>query len=50
MRFISPKIDYAFKKIFGSNQSKDILISFINAIIFDGKNKINSWVGQSIRT
>ena len=42
MRFISPKIDYAFKKIFGSNQSKDILISFLNAIIYDGKNKIKS--------
>jgi len=42
MRFISPKIDYAFKKIFGSNQSQDILISFLNAIIYDGKNKIKS--------
>ncbi|WP_334219946.1 PD-(D/E)XK nuclease family transposase [Moorena producens] len=27
MRFISPKTDFAFKKIFGSDQSKDILIS-----------------------
>lgn len=42
MRFISPKTDYAFKKIFGSDQSKDILISFLNAIIYDGKNKIKS--------
>ncbi|NEP45178.1 MAG: Rpn family recombination-promoting nuclease/putative transposase [Okeania sp. SIO2H7] len=42
MRFISPKIDYAFKKIFGSEQSKDILISFLNAIIYGGKNKIKS--------
>ncbi|NES08357.1 MAG: hypothetical protein F6K22_39790, partial [Okeania sp. SIO2F4] len=31
MRFISPKIDYAFKKIFGSDASQDILISFLNA-------------------
>ena len=32
MRFINPKIDYAFKIIFGSDQSQDILISFLNAI------------------
>jgi len=28
MRFISPKTDFAFKKIFGSTDSKPILISF----------------------
>ncbi|MEQ8997465.1 MAG: Rpn family recombination-promoting nuclease/putative transposase [Coleofasciculus sp. B1-GNL1-01] len=37
MRFISPKVDYAFKKIFGSEQSKEILISFLNAIVYDGE-------------
>jgi len=42
MRFISPKSDYAFKMIFGSDQSQDILISFLNAIIYQGKNKIKS--------
>lgn len=42
MRFISPKIDCALKKIFGSDESQDILISFLNAIIYDGKNKIKS--------
>lgn len=36
MTFINPKIDYAFKKIFGSSESKDILISFINALIYEG--------------
>ena len=36
MRFINPKNDYAFKKIFGSEQSHDILISFLNAILYDG--------------
>ena len=36
MRFIIPKIDFAFKKIFGDRQSKDILISFLNAIIYQG--------------
>ncbi len=42
MKFISPKIDYAFKKIFGSQQSKDILISFLNAIIYGGEKVIKS--------
>ncbi|MEA5468371.1 PD-(D/E)XK nuclease family transposase [Spirulina sp. 06S082] len=32
MRFISPKTDLAFKKIFGSNESKDILISFLEEL------------------
>ncbi|MFH0926571.1 MAG: Rpn family recombination-promoting nuclease/putative transposase [bacterium] len=41
MRFLNPKTDFAFKKIFGSNESKDILISFINAELhFTGKNEI----------
>lgn len=42
MRFISPKVDYAFKKIFGSDQSQEILISFLNAIIYEGKSIIKS--------
>jgi predicted transposase/invertase (TIGR01784 family) len=41
MRFINPKTDYAFKKIFGSEQSHDILISFLNAILYDGNIVIN---------
>ncbi|NEQ83216.1 MAG: Rpn family recombination-promoting nuclease/putative transposase, partial [Moorea sp. SIO2I5] len=40
MRFISPKTDFAFKKIFGSDQSKDILISFLNAMIYSGNSVI----------
>jgi len=40
MRFVSPKVDYAFKKIFGSEQSKEILISFLNAIVYDGNQVI----------
>ena len=42
MQFINPKIDYAFKKIFGSEQSHDILISFLNAMLYDGKDKIKA--------
>jgi len=38
--FINPKTDFAFKKIFGSITSKDILISFLNAILYQGKDTI----------
>jgi len=37
MNFINPKTDFAFKKIFGSNESKDILISFLNALIYNAQ-------------
>ena len=40
MTFINPKTDYAFKKIFGSLDSKGILISFLNAMIYDGNPTI----------
>jgi predicted transposase/invertase (TIGR01784 family) len=40
MIFINPKTDYAFKKIFGSSESKDILISFLNALIYEGNATI----------
>jgi len=33
MRFLNPKTDFAFKRIFGSAESGDILISFLNAIL-----------------
>ena len=38
--FINPKTDFAFKKIFGSTTSKDILISFLNAMVYQGKDTI----------
>jgi predicted transposase/invertase (TIGR01784 family) len=37
MIFINPKTDFAFKKIFGSDQSHDILISFLNGILYNGE-------------
>ncbi|GBO56437.1 cold-shock DEAD-box protein A [Pseudanabaena sp. lw0831] len=40
MQFINPKTDFAFKKIFGSEQSHDVLISFLNAILYNGENTI----------
>ncbi|MFA6396758.1 MAG: Rpn family recombination-promoting nuclease/putative transposase, partial [Sulfurimonas sp.] len=33
MQFADPKNDVAFKKIFGDEQHKEILISFLNAIL-----------------
>lgn len=38
--YINPKTDFAFKKIFGSTQSKDILLSFLNALLYDGQQRI----------
>jgi hypothetical protein len=41
MNFLDVKTDYAFKKVFGSESSKGILISFLNALIyFDRDRKI----------
>jgi predicted transposase/invertase (TIGR01784 family) len=37
MNFLDVKTDYAFKKVFGSDTSKDILISFLNALVYDNK-------------
>ena len=42
MTFISPKTDFAFKKIFGSVHSQKILISFLNAIVYNNQNVIQS--------
>lgn len=33
MQFLNPLTDYAFKKIFGSAESGDILLSFLNAVL-----------------
>ncbi len=38
--FINPKTDFAFKKIFGSTESKDILLSFLNAILYNEQDTI----------
>jgi len=40
MQFIDVKTDFAFKKVFGSPASKDILISFLNATLDFGNNPI----------
>jgi predicted transposase/invertase (TIGR01784 family) len=40
MQFLDVKTDFAFKKVFGSEQSKDVLIDFLNAIIDFGDDMI----------
>lgn len=40
MRFLNPKNKLAFKKIFGSNESKDVLTSFLNMIVYSGDSAV----------
>lgn len=35
MNFLDVRTDYAFKKVFGSDTSKTILISFLNALVYE---------------
>jgi predicted transposase/invertase (TIGR01784 family) len=43
MQFVDVKTDIAFKKIFGSDQHKDILIGFLNAVLeLEGDRRIKS--------
>lgn len=39
---LSPKVDFIFKKIFGSEENKSVLISFLNAVLYDDNNSISS--------
>lgn len=34
MKFLDVKTDFAFKKVFGSEESKDLLLSFLNAVLY----------------
>ncbi len=45
MNFLDVKTDYAFKKVFGSEESKEILMSFLNALVYENaKYKIKDLV------
>ena len=33
LKFIDPRIDFAFRKIFGSEDTKEILISFLESLL-----------------
>ena len=39
-RYINPYTDFGFKKLFGTELNKDLLISFLNALFNDEKRKI----------
>ena len=41
MKFIDPRIDFAFKKIFGNENAKDVLISFLESLLqLEGDRRI----------
>ncbi|MEJ6950722.1 Rpn family recombination-promoting nuclease/putative transposase [Natronospora cellulosivora (SeqCode)] len=40
---LNPRVDFVFKKLFGSEENKDILISFINSIV-DEKQQIKDLI------
>ena len=40
MRFINPKTDLAFKKIFGSDASHEILIDFLDSLLYASRGII----------
>lgn len=40
-RYLNPFVDYGFKKLFGTEENKDLLISFLNALI-GGENPIKN--------
>ena len=43
MNFLDIKTDFAFKKVFGSKESKELLINFLNSVItFENDHKIQS--------
>lgn len=42
MQFINPRTDYAFKRIFGSEESKPILQNFLNAFLYEEQEIIQS--------
>ncbi len=44
MEFLDPKNDYAFKRIFGSDHSKEILLSFLNCILYQEQEVITDLV------
>ena len=47
-RFMNPYTDYGFKKLFGTEENKELLISFLNAIIFDQEGVITGLTYKNI--
>ncbi len=49
-KFLNPKNDVAFRRTFGTEKNKDILVHFLNDILgFTGKNEIRDRVLQHSR-
>lgn len=46
-RYLDPLTDYGFKKLFGSEKNKDILIDFLNQL-FSGRKIIHDFVYQPV--
>jgi predicted transposase/invertase (TIGR01784 family) len=40
-KYIDPLVDFAFKKIFGSEPNKDLLIAFLNEVFRGRKHIVN---------
>jgi hypothetical protein len=38
---INPRVDFAFKKLFGSEENKDLLLSLINAVVSEEDQAID---------
>ena len=47
-RFINPYTDYGFKKLFGTEENKELLISFLNAMIFNKDGIITNLTYKNI--
>jgi hypothetical protein len=41
MSRINPRVNFAFKKLFGSEENKDLLISLLNAILSEEETVID---------
>lgn len=40
--YINPRIDFAFKRLFGSTKNEDVLIGFLNAVLYAGVDQIQT--------
>ncbi|MCW1969911.1 MAG: Rpn family recombination-promoting nuclease/putative transposase [Anaerolineae bacterium] len=40
--YFNPRIDFSFKRIFGSTKNADILIDFLNAVLYHGEARIKT--------
>ena len=47
-KFISPYTDYGFKKLFGTEENKDLLISLLNSLISDKADPITDLTYKNV--